>query len=103
MPIQEPTTRRAATALLPFRALKERGGRLWLLGAVPTQYFAGIKKTVLKFKLLIDLATYVKKTRIDSYVIDTSKITLFAFLTEVQIAIAIEEYHAVLLPLTEKV
>lgn len=49
--------------------------------------------------MLFDLASFVKIAKPDSYIIDTTKLTLIAYLTEVQIAIAIEEYQAMLLPL----
>jgi hypothetical protein len=54
----------------------------------------------LKFSQLLDLGSYLKIAKPDSYVIDTSKLTMLACLTEWQLAIAIEDYKAILLPLT---
>ena len=59
-----------------------------------------MSRTFLKFKMLFDLAAYVKLAKPNAYIIDTTRLTLLAYLTEVQIAIAIEEFQAVHLPLS---
>ncbi|HEV7331819.1 MAG TPA: hypothetical protein VGN63_12340 [Flavisolibacter sp.] len=53
-----------------------------------------MKTTCVQFKSLEDLAQFRKVIKTGSYTIDTSALTLKAFLSELETAIAVEEYSA---------
>ncbi len=59
--------------------------------------------TVLQFNSLIDLGKFIKVVQSISYRIDTSKLTVKAQLTTFEIAIAVEQYSAVVFEQTAKV
>jgi hypothetical protein len=54
--------------------------------------------TLLQFSNLTELATYIKTVHPDTYLINTMKLTLLASLTAFEVAIAVEQYSAEVVP-----
>lgn len=59
--------------------------------------------TVLQFSDLMDLCKYIRVIHASSYRIDATKVTVKLQLTSFEIAIAVEEYHAIVVDQLEKV
>lgn len=59
--------------------------------------------TVLQFSDLIVLSKYIRVIHASSYRIDTTKLTVKLHLTDFEVAIAVEQYNAVIVEQTESV
>jgi hypothetical protein len=56
-----------------------------------------MKSTILKFNTLAELASFLKTVYPQGYTINTLQVTLTCKLTSFEIAVAVEQYNAVLL------
>jgi hypothetical protein len=68
-----------------------------LQGHYPTTIFIQMKTTILKFNSLADLAKCFMIINPNAYLINTPALTLSATLSSFELAVALEQYGAILL------